>query len=85
MQTLIEFNENRDTPFYVPSHLEALKHKSEYFDVLDLETKIQRHDNPHYLLQQNKIQRKSFNTDSLTISSLQKILFHKLTFSLISY
>ena len=36
-----------------PSHLEALKHKSEYFDVPDLGTKIQRHDNPHYWLQQD--------------------------------
>ena len=30
MQKLIEFNENQDTPLYLPSHLEDLKHKSEY-------------------------------------------------------
>ena len=48
MQKLIEFNENQDTPFYLPSHLDDLRHKSEYFDVPDLDTNIQRHDNPHY-------------------------------------
>ena len=50
MQNLIEFNENHDTPLYLPSHLENLKHKSEYFEVPDIETKFQRHDNPHYWL-----------------------------------
>ena len=44
MQNL-EFNENQDTPLYRPSHLEDLKHKSEYFEVPDLETRIQRHNN----------------------------------------
>ena len=53
MQKLIEFNENQDTPSYLPSHLEDLRHKSDYFDVSDLDTKIQRHDNPHYWLQQD--------------------------------
>ena len=53
MQKLIEFNENQDTPHYLSSHLEDLKHKSEYFEVPDLETGIQRHDNPHYWLQQD--------------------------------
>ena len=48
MQKLIEFNENQDTPLYLPSHLEDLKHKSHYFEVPDLETIIQRHDNAHY-------------------------------------
>ena len=60
MQKLIEFNENQNTPFYLPSHLEALKHKCEYFDVPDFETKIQRHDNPHYWLQQDIVQIKNF-------------------------
>ena len=60
MQKLIEFNENQDTPFCLPSHLEDLKHKSECFDVPDLETKIQRHDNPHYWLQQDIAQVKNF-------------------------
>ena len=41
-------------------HLEDLKHKSEYFEVPDLETRIQRHDNPHYLLQQDILQVKNF-------------------------
>ena len=58
MQKLIEFNENQITPLY--SHLEDLKHKSEYFEVPDLETRIQRHDNPHYWLQQDILQVKNF-------------------------
>ena len=45
MQKLIEFNENQDTPLYCPSHLQELKHRSEYFEVPDLDTKVQRHDN----------------------------------------
>ena len=53
MQKLIEFNKNQDTPFDLPPHLEDLRHKSDYFDVTDLETKLQRHDNPHYWLQQD--------------------------------
>ena len=53
MQNLIEFNENQDTPLYRPSHLQELKHRSEYFEVPDLDTKVQRHDNPHYWLQRD--------------------------------
>ena len=60
MQKLIEFNENQDIPFYLPSHLEDLRQKSDYFDVPDLDTKIQRHDNPHYWLQQDIEQIKNF-------------------------
>ena len=60
MQKLIEFRENQDTPLYRSSHLEDLKHKSEYFEVPDLDTKIQRHDNPHYWLQQGILQIKNF-------------------------
>ena len=60
MQKFIEFNENQDTPLYRPFHLEDLKHKSEYFEVPDLETRTQRHDNPHYWLQQDSLQVKNF-------------------------
>ena len=60
MQKRIEFNENQETPLYLPSHLEELKHKSEYFEVPDLETKVQSHDNPHYWLQQDILQAKHF-------------------------
>ena len=60
MQKLIEFNENQNTPLYRPYHLEDLKHKSEYFEVPDLETRIQRHGNPHYWLQQDILQVKYF-------------------------
>ena len=60
MQKHIEFNENQDTPLYGPSNLEDLTHKSEYFEVPDLETRIQRHDNPHYWLQQDILQVKNF-------------------------
>ena len=60
MQKLIEFNENQSPPLYLPSELEDTKHKSEYFDVPDLETKVQTHDNPHYWLQQDILQVKNF-------------------------
>ena len=60
MQKLIDFNENQDTPLYRSSHLEDLKHKSEYFEVPDIDTRIQRHDNPHFWLQQDILQRKNF-------------------------
>ena len=54
---LIEFNENQDTPLYLPSHLEGLKQKSDFFKVPDLDTKIQRHNNPHYWLEQDILQK----------------------------
>ena len=60
MQKLIEVNENQDTPLYLPSQSEDLKHKSEYFEVPHLETRIQRHDNPHYWLQHDILQVKNF-------------------------
>ena len=60
MKKLIEFNENQGTPLYPPSHLGVLKHKSENFEVPDLETRIQRHDNLHYRLQQDTLQVKNF-------------------------
>ena len=60
MGKLIEQNENLDTPVYLPSHLECLKEKHEYFDVPDLETKISRPNNPHYWLQQDTVQIKQF-------------------------
>ena len=60
MQKLIEFIEHQDTPLYRPSHLQELKHLSEYFEVPDLDTKVQRHDNPHYWLQRDILQIKHF-------------------------
>ena len=60
MQKLIEFYENQNTPLYRPSHLQELKHRSEYFEVPDLDTKVQRHDNPHYWLQRDILQIKNF-------------------------
>ena len=60
MQKLFEFNENQDTPLYRPSHLQELRHRSEYFEVPDLDTKVQRHDNPHYWLQRDILQIKNF-------------------------
>ena len=53
MKKVIEHNENLDTPLYLPSHLESPKKGYEYFEVPDLETTIQRHNNPHYWLQQD--------------------------------
>ena len=60
MQKLIEFNENHDTQLYRPSHLQELKHRSEFFEVPDLDTKVQRHDNPHCWLQRDNLQIKNF-------------------------
>ena len=60
MQKLIEFNEHQDIPPYRPSHLQELKRLSEYFEVPDLDTKVQRHDNPHYWLQRDILQIKQF-------------------------
>ena len=60
MQKLIEFNENQDTPLYRPSHLQELKQRSESFEFPDLDTKVQRHDNPHYWLQRDILQMKHF-------------------------
>ena len=60
IQKLIDFNENQNPPLYCPSHLQELKHRSEYFEVPDLNTKVQRHDNPHYWLQRDIIQIKHF-------------------------
>ena len=60
MQKLIEFKENQDTPLYRPSHLQELRHRSEYFEVTDLDTKAHRHDNPHYWLQRDILQIKNF-------------------------
>ena len=78
MQNPIEFDENQDTPFYLPSHLDDLKHKSEYFEVPDLETRIQRHDNPHYWLQQDVLhvknfQYRSFNNITLTNDTIPQV------------
>ena len=60
MDKLIEHYENLDTPLYLPSHLESLKEKHDYFEVPGLETKIQRHDDPHHWLQQDISQLKQF-------------------------
>ena len=60
MGKLIEHNENLDTPLYLPSHLESLKEKHDFVELPDLETKIQRHDSPHYWLQQDILQIKQF-------------------------
>ena len=78
MQKLIEFNEYQDTPLYRPSHLQELRHKSEYFEVPDLDTKVQRHDNPHYwlhrdILQIKKFQYRFFNNIILTDDTIPQV------------
>ena len=78
MQKLIEFNENQNTPLYRSSHLQELKHRSEYFEVPDLDTKIQRHENIHYWLQQgniqiNNFQYRFFNKIILTDDTIPKV------------
>ena len=57
---LIEHNENSETPLYRPSLLDSLKEKADYFDVPDLDTKVIRHNNPHYWLQQDLLQVTNF-------------------------
>ena len=58
MDKLIEHNENLEKPVYFPSQLESLKEKHEHFEIPDLETTISRHNNPHYWLQQDIVQKK---------------------------
>ena len=60
MDKPIEHNEDLDTPLYLPSHLESLKEKHEYFEVPNLETELQRHNNHHHWLQQDIAQIKQF-------------------------
>ena len=85
MQKLIKFNENQDTPLYHPSHLEDLKHKSESFEVPDLETRIQRHDNPHYWLQQD-IEYRFFNNIILTNDTIPQVkVFTQIILKLFRY
>ena len=57
---LIDHNENLDTPVCLPPHLESLREKHEYFELPDLETKISRHNIPHYWLKQDTLQIKQF-------------------------
>ena len=57
---MIEHKDTSYLPFYRPSLLESPKEKHEYFELPDLETKIQRHNNPHYWLQQDLLQPKQF-------------------------
>ena len=78
MQKLIEFNENQETPLYLLSHLDDLKHKSECFEVPDLETRIQTHDTPHYWLQQDILQvensqNRFFNNITLTDDTIRQV------------
>ena len=80
MQKLIEFNENQDTPLYRSSHLQELRHRSEYFEVPDFDTRVQRHDNPHYWLQRDILQIKNFryrffNNNILTDDTIPQVKF----------
>ena len=77
MQKLIEFNKNQDTPLYCPSHLQELKHRSEYFEVPDLDTKVQRHDNPllattRYFTNKN-FQYRFSNNIILTVDTIPRV------------
>ena len=78
MQKLIDFNENQNPPLYRPSHLQELKHRSEYFEVPDLDTKVQRHDNPQHWLQRdilqiNHFQYRFFNNIILTDDTIPQV------------
>ena len=56
MNKLIEFIENLETPEYRPSLLKNLQQKHLYFEVPDIDTKVTRQNNPHYWLQNDKLQ-----------------------------
>ena len=60
MNKLIEHNENLDTSLYRPSLLDSLKEKADSFDVPDLDSKVIRHNNPHYWLQEDHLQVTNF-------------------------
>ena len=60
LDKLTEHNENQDTPFCRPSLLESVKEKHDYFEVPDLETKLQRHNIPHYWVKQDILKIKQF-------------------------
>ena len=53
MNKLIEFNDNSDTTIYRPSLLEDLQQKHQYFEVPDIESQINRQNNPHNWLQKD--------------------------------
>ena len=48
MNKLIEFNETLDTPIYRPSILADFQQKHLYFEVPDIDTQINRQNNPHH-------------------------------------
>ena len=47
MNKKVEKNGKSDTPVYRPSLLENLKQKHNYFEVTNIEPKINRQNNPH--------------------------------------
>ena len=48
MNKFIESNENLDAPLYRLSFLETLQQKDQHFEVPDIDTKINRQNNPHF-------------------------------------
>ena len=60
MNNLIEFIENLDTPIYRSSILEDLQQKHLYFEVPNIDSQINRQDNPHHWLQQDILQTTHF-------------------------
>ena len=76
MNKLIEFNENFETPLYRPSLLENLQQKHQYFEVPDIDSKITRQNNPHYLLQQDYYKLHICSTTSSKILHLMMTLYH---------
>ena len=76
MNKLIKHNGNPDSTVYHPSHLESLKQKHEYFEVQDLGTKISRHNNPPFWLQQDILQIKQFQNRFFKTLYLMKIQYH---------
>ena len=60
MSKLIDFNENLDTPIYRPSILEDLQQQHQNFEVPDIDSQINRQNNPHNWLQQDILQTTHF-------------------------
>ena len=85
MNKLKDHNENLKPPLYLPSHIENLEEKHEYFEVPDLETKIQRHDNPHYWLQRDILQLKQFQYRFFQNINLKEDTFAQFFFQFLLY
>ena len=63
MNKVIKFIEYLETPEYRPSLIGNFQQKHQYFEVPDIDTKVTRHNNPHYWLQQHILQITQFQNN----------------------